>query len=498
MSAREVKSRAAGGAVLFMGRGAALQGLRFLAMLVLARLLVPEDFGIVAVGLTVVNVGQLLAGAGLGSALVARERAPDRAELRALTGLQLLVSSAIAGLAAAVAAVIGDDALVTALMVAALPVRAFKTPAVLLFDRKLQFVAHVKVEIADTLVYVVVAVALAVAGLGAWSLAIAMVAASAGGTLTAIALSPLGFLVPSLRFSHVRSILGFGWRFQAVGGVQLAAETLLTAGIGALAGLGAVGLWSFASRLLAIPRLLFEAMWRVGFPAFSRLMQSGESPDMARLLERTVATFAVAVSALLCPLAASSPAAVPLVFGADWTDVSLILPGAALALAIGSPVGLVSSSYFYARGDATTGLVGVTITGVTRLAVTLSLLPSLGVTAIGIGWAAGAISSMFYTVPRARRASGARLVRRLAAPAASGILGGTAGWLVAEALGVTVASALLAALAASAVWTICMLALGRETLRDGIAMGRTVAGSAFERIRNRRDRAAAGAPAVAG
>jgi O-antigen/teichoic acid export membrane protein len=495
MSAAEIKSRASSGAVLLMGRGVAFQGLGFLGNLVLARLLVPEDFGIVAVGLTVVTVGQVIAGAGLGAALVSRNQAPTTAELRAVTGLQLLLTSAVAAVAGGIAIGIGEGALVTALMVLALPLTAFRTPAMLLFQRRLEFGAQVKVEIAETLVYLAVSIVLAVFGLGAWSLAIATVVRVLTGAVVAIVLSPLGFQVPSLRFSLLRSIFSFGWRFQATGISRLATDTALTAGIGAIGGLGALGLWTFASKILGIPRLLFESMWRVGFPAFSRLMNRDDEHDMRDLLERTVGTFAAAVSLIICPLVASSPALVPLLFGAAWTDVSLIMPGAGLAMIIAGPLGIVTSSYLYAKGDASTGLVGSNITGVTRLAVSLALLPSLGVIALGIGGAAGTLSGMAYTLPRARRASGARLGSRVAGPAASATLGGLGGWLVAEALGVTVVGALLAALSALGIWLLVMVLLARGPLKDGVAMGRNIFGSAFGRARVVLRKAPAATPA---
>jgi O-antigen/teichoic acid export membrane protein len=498
MATGEVKSRAATGAVLLMGRGVAFQALGFLGNLALARLLVPEDFGIVAVGLAVVTAGQLLAGAGLGSALVGREQPPTREELRALSGLQLLLTTAMATVTSAVALAIGDDALITAVMVLALPFTAIRTPAMLLFQRRLEFLVQLKVEIAEIAVYLVVAIALAALGLGAWSLAIATVVRALTGTLAAVGLSPLGFLFPTMRPSLVRPILGFGWRFQAVGVTQLGADTALTAGIASIAGLGALGIWSLASRILAIPGLLFDSMWRVGFPAFSRLMQSDDERDMSGLLERTVGTFAVAASAVLCPLVAASPALVPLLFGAAWTDVSLILPGAAIALAIAGPVGMVGSSYFYARGDAATGLQASLITGAGRLGVTLPLLPELGVAAIGVGWTAGVLGGTAFTLRRARRANGARLGRRVAGPVMSGTLGGAAGWIVADSVGVTVPSVLLALAAAGALWTLLMLLFARRTLHDGLAMVRTVLGSAFARARSARRRTPVPVPSSSG
>src|SRR4051812_11415369 len=101
LSSDQVKSRAATGVAVILGRGVAFQLLGFLGNLVLARLLLPKDFGLVAIGFTVVNLGRFLAVGGLGYAIVGRAEAPDRRELRAIAGLQLLVTSAISGVATA-------------------------------------------------------------------------------------------------------------------------------------------------------------------------------------------------------------------------------------------------------------------------------------------------------------------------------------------------------------------------------------------------------------
>ena len=498
LSADEVKARAASGAVLLMGRGALLQALGFIGNLVLARLLVPADFGLVALGLTVIAAGRILAGAGLGSALIGREEVPTKEVLRAVTGLQLVATSAVAAVAIGIATLIGNDAMVTAVMVLALPLSAFRTPAMVLFQRNVQFGVEVKIEITEAVAYVALSITLAVLGLGAWSLAIATVVRVFIGSVLAVAWCPVGVIVPSFQFGRLRSILGFGWRFGATGVTKLAQDTALTAGIAAVGGLTVLGLWSFAGRLLAIPQLLFEAMWRVGFPAFSRLRAHQGDERTGRVLERTVGTFAVGVSLLLCPLVASSPALVPLLFGTHWTDVSLILPGAALAMAIAGPLGIVTSSYLYSRGDASTGLGGVSINGTVRIAVTLGLLPVLGVIAIGVGWAVGTMAGTAYTLPRAQRASGARLLAPVLRPVAGAALGAFAGWLVADVVKLTLVAAVLGALVAVGLALLMMALLARATLLDALAMARTVSRSALGRGRLRVRRQAAVATSSGG
>ena len=483
LTSAQVKGRAATGVAVLLGRGVAFQLLGFLGNLVLARLLVPEDFGLVAIGYTVVNVGRFLAVGGLGYAIVGRTEAPDRRELRAVTGLQLLVTSGIGIVAAAVAIGVGGAALVTGFMMLALPLSAFRSPAMLLLQRRMDFKAQVKVDASEVIVNLAWAIPAAALGFGAWSLATAMVAAATVATVVACVLSPTGFLLPSLEFSRLRPILGFGLRFQAVNASHLACDAVLIAGIGAISGITVLGLWNFAFRILRVPYLLFEALWHVGFPSFSRLQDAPDSQDVGGLLERTVATVAVAVVAVLCPLVACSPALVPLLFGDVWADASLILPGSALALGVYGPIGISGYAYLYARGDSTTALQGSLISNTVRWGTTFALLPGIGVAAIGIGWAAGAFSELPLVAIRTRKASGARLVRRVMRPAIAGSLTATAGWIIADSLGVTVPSALLSLLTATAGFAGLMWIFGRDDLKEALGMVRKAASEARQGIR---------------
>src|SRR3954451_17382288 len=73
-------------------RGLALRGLAFAGSLVLARLLTPTDFGMIAVGAGIALVGTLLTDGGLGAALIGRRDPPSRPELAALQAFQLTMA----------------------------------------------------------------------------------------------------------------------------------------------------------------------------------------------------------------------------------------------------------------------------------------------------------------------------------------------------------------------------------------------------------------------
>lgn len=475
LSAADVKSRAARGVALLAGRSVVFRVLGTLGNLVLARLLVPHDFGVVAVGLTIVSIGQFLADSGVGSALINRAEAPSRAELRATAGFQLAVATAVALVGVGVSVPLGQSGRLTALMMLALPLLALRGPILLVLQRRLAFGLRVRIEATEIGVYLVVSIALAAAGWGAWSLVIATIARAAAGTAVAWSVSPIGRVVPSLDLARLRSILPFGIRLQAAGVVQVAQETALTAGIGAIAGFTALGLWALATKILSVAYLVFESMWSVAFPAFARLAQAGE--DMRALLERTVSTIAVAVAALMTPIVASAPAAVPVLFGGAWRDVSLILPGAAFVLVLSGPVNISVVGYLYAVGDAKTPLRGASVNAAVRLPVTFALLPSLGVAAIGVGWAVATLVELpVYLIPT-RRLSGARLLPCTLPTCLAAIAGSAAGWPLAAHYGATIPSALASAGTGLAIFAALMLLFGRPSLRSALRMSRSVVGA---------------------
>jgi O-antigen/teichoic acid export membrane protein len=469
LSSEEIKRRAATGVGLLAGRSVLFKVLGLLGNLVLARLLVPADFGIVALGLVMVGIGQFFADAGVGAALVNRRAPPSLAELGTVAGFQLIIASAVGLVGVGISLAVGGSGSLTALMMLALPLLALRGPILLVLQRQLAFGLRVKIELVEILLYLTISIFLAALGLGAISLVLATIARAAGGTAVAWAVSPSGPIFPRFDFARLRPILAFGLRMQASGLVQLGHDAALTAGIGAIAGLTVLGLWGFAWRILQVPYIVFESMWSVAFPAFSRLAQAGED-DLRNVLELTVTTVAIVVAALFTPIVASAPAAVPLLFGDVWSDVSLILPGAGLALVLAGPIGICAQGFLYAVGDATTVVRGSIALAVVRLSVTLVLLSPLGVAAIGLGWLAGTLVEMSVLARATHRRNGARIVRRTLPPSLAGIVGGSAGWVFAEHYGPTLASAAGAAVISFAVFAAVLLLVARQRVREAITI----------------------------
>jgi Polysaccharide biosynthesis protein len=305
LSRDELKRRASGGIFIVGTRGLAILLIGFGGNVVIARLLTPHDFGLVAIGMAFVVFASLLADGGLGAGLIRRAEPPDIEELQALTALQLAVSTGLALAIAAVAIPFGEAGWVTAVMVCSMPLAVLQFPGRILLERSLSYRPLALVEVSQVLTYYAWAIGFVVAGFGVWGLASATVAMRVAAALIMIRVSPVGLVRPRFHWSRIRPLIGFGVRFQATSATWLVRDQGLNAAIAAIASISTLGLWSLARRLLEVPFLLFDSLWRVSFPTMSQLMAA--KSDVAPLIERAVGMAAVGGGVVLVGLAGSHP-----------------------------------------------------------------------------------------------------------------------------------------------------------------------------------------------
>ena len=464
LAGSELRRRATGGALLLGARGMLIQILGVGANIVLARLLVPRDFGLVALGTVVLVFGAYLAESGLGAALVRRPERPTRRQLEAVTGAQLSFGTALAFTAAAAAGgAFGRDGLVVAVMVATLPVTLLKSPTHIVLERKLEYRVIATVDVIEALSFYAWAVTTVALGMGVWGMATGMAVRAVAGAGAMASLGPLGLVRPRWDWQTVRPLMRFGAKMQAVTVGAMARDQGMNVAVAAIAGVATLGVWNLAWRTLQVPSMLFATVGRVTYPAMSRLLGAGEDPRP--VIERGIATVCVATALVLVAIVGFAPA-LPVLVGDAWADVPEALLWASLALLLGGPATVVTFGYLFAVDAVGTAVRFQLTATATWFAVTLPLLPELGAPAIGIGWAAGGALSTALIARTGRRRTGAHYVRSLAAPTLLAVVGGAAGWAIAKSGGET----LLAGLAGAAAGELCVvggLALVRwSLLRD--------------------------------
>ncbi|MEA2438664.1 MAG: hypothetical protein QOH76_88 [Thermoleophilaceae bacterium] len=453
----ELRRRATGGALLLGARGALILVLGVGANILLARLLDPRDFGLVALGTVVVVFGGYLADGGLGAALIGRPETPGLRRLEAINGVQLAAAGGLAVVVAAAAAPFGRDGFVVAVMAATLPITVLRTPTVIVLERTLEYRVIATVDVIEAVAFYGWAVTTVALGMGVWGMATGMAVRALAGTGAMAILGPLGLVRPRWDWAAVRPFMGFGVKVQAANLVLLVRDQGMNIAVATIAGVATLGVWNLAWRVLQVPYVLFATVGRVAYPAMSRLLAADEDPRP--VIERGLGTVCLASALLLVGIVGFAPA-LPTIVGDAWNDVPESLLWAALGLVIGAPTTVVTSGYLYAVDAVGATIRFVLLQAVAWFAVTLPLLDSVGAPAVGIGWVAGATLNLALISRTGRRRTGARYARSLAAPTALGVLGGAIGWSLAVAGDGTV----LAGLAGAAV--------GELTLIGGLAVVR--------------------------
>jgi O-antigen/teichoic acid export membrane protein len=421
----DIGRKAAAGAMAVGVRGVLLRILGFAGSLVLTRLLTPSEFGALAFGLTVTAAVALLSDGGIGAGFIRGSVTPKRADLRALVGIQLVLLTTLAAASVAIASVSGRTGVVTALLMVPLPLTAFRTPAMVLLERTLNYRAIARCEVAEAVVFQTFAVGLAASGLGNIGVALAATPRTVVGTVLILRACREGRVAPSLRWSRLKGLVSFGAQFQAINLINLAGDQGINYLAAATGGLATLGLWSLAARIMQIPYMMFAALWRVSFPAMSQLVGSGDDPRSA--IERSTRVVAVATGLVLAPIVGGAIAGVPALFGDRWAQAGLVLIPMCLALQVGGPCSVATTGYMFATG-ATRSMLRISASQtVVWLALAVPLVAWYGVLGIGLAFVPASLVDGISLARVTSRRTGAIILPTILRPLISVAVAGGVG-----------------------------------------------------------------------
>ncbi|WP_367210694.1 lipopolysaccharide biosynthesis protein [Sphingobacterium sp. R2] len=171
----ELKKQVATGAVWVFMSQFGVQLVSFVVNLVLARLLMPADFGTIALFNVVINISTVLINGGMSSSLV-RTQSVDERDLSTVFWFNMATTAVLYLLVFIAAPWIGQfyarPILVPVIRVYSivLIIDSFVNVQGVLFDKKLDFKTAFKVRLPSVIVGGVVGVGFALAGVGVWSL----------------------------------------------------------------------------------------------------------------------------------------------------------------------------------------------------------------------------------------------------------------------------------------------------------------------------------------
>ena len=271
------------------------QGVQFLiqtiATVVLARLLTPTDFGLVAMVATITALGQAFADLGLSEATIQRTEI-SHDQVSALFWINVAIGLGLTLITVTMAPVLArfyrEPRIVNITLLVSLTflIGGLRVQPDALLKRQMRFLSLAIRDVAAYALAVPVAITMAWRGAGYW----ALVALPLTLNLTQMALSWLMVSWrPSLprRDAQVGSLVAFGGNVAAsyfIIGVSRSADNVL---IGRYTGAGPLGLYSRAYNLLMLPvRQLSAPAASVAIPAFSRTQ--GNPERFARYYLRAV------------------------------------------------------------------------------------------------------------------------------------------------------------------------------------------------------------------
>jgi O-antigen/teichoic acid export membrane protein len=326
--------RAARGAAVTLGAQGARILIQVASVVVLSRLLSPEDYGLIAMVIAVIGIGEIFRDFGLSSAAIQSPTLSkgQRDNLFWINAAIGLVLAAGVYLGSGLLAVVYDhDELVGIAHALSLTfvLTGLTTQYRASLVRDLRFVSLARADVASPAIALVASVAAALAGWGYWALV--------AGQLTQ-ALVQLVMLAVSARWlpglprrgQQMRGFVRFGWNLvgsQLVGYISNNIDSVI---IGRQFGAGALGIYNRAFQLLMTPLSQIRSpLTTVALPVLSRLV------DDDRRFGDYIARGQLALGySLVAGLGIAVGAAEPitrLFLGEQWTGVAPILRLLAIA-----------------------------------------------------------------------------------------------------------------------------------------------------------------------
>jgi PST family polysaccharide transporter len=463
LSPEQIRSRATAGAALLVARGFVARILGLVAAILVAHYLGPSGTGVLALGASLNFAFLFFTDGALGMGLIRGAAPPTRADFQALMALQLAVTVPVTMIAAAIGSQLGVRGEAVAVMIAALPILAFRTPSMIMLERELAYRTVATVEIAEALTTAAATGVMLLAGAGVVGVAASIPITALAGVGLLVRLGPLGLVRPRWSWSRLRPIIGFGGQVQAIGVVSVARDQLLNFGTITIAGTRTLGLWSVAYSVLQAPTVIFEPLWRVAYPAVSRLIDGGEDPRP--YIERGVRLVGVASGLLMVGIVGTGRSGIALVFGAHFAAASAALPWAGIGLLISMPVSVCVPGYLFATNRPGIALKSTLVASAVWVVSSLALLPVIGVQALGVGCA---VDSLLAAAIISRAALGGALaIARLNGPMViAAVIAGTAAWWVAGSSNASLAHALLGGAVGGLVYLAAMRIVARDDLRS--------------------------------
>lgn len=400
--------------------------------IILARILTPEDYGVYAVALVVLNI--LLSVNELGVSLAIVRRPNDVSDIAPTVGTMSLVASLLmCGIIFATAPMIADalgiaDATgVIRVLSLAIVIDALTAVPAALMTREFMQKERLIVDTAGFVVTSGTALALAATGAGPWALVWGALLGNLVNAVFILRYTPerYGF---GFNPAVARELLGFGLPLAGASLLIIALLEIDYIVIGAELGAVSLGFYLLAFNLSTWPVNMFSApARRISLPLFARL-HNGETSASEAFVPVCCALLLVTLPACVL-LGVFAEPLVNLVYGDRWMPSAEVLPWL-MVLAFTRVLGELVYDFLVALGMSRSNLV-LQAVWLVALVITLPIaVRADGIVGVAIAHACVAVLIVLPSYAFVLRRAGVSLrglAAQLVRPLAGGILGAAAG-----------------------------------------------------------------------
>jgi teichuronic acid exporter len=275
---------------------AAVQGVRFIIGIILARLLFPEQFGLIGMLMVFFAVTQTFLDSGFGDALI-QKREVTQNDLCSIFYFNIVVGMLAAGLLCMVAPFIAAFykqpilTLLTRALSLTIVINSFGMIQGTILNKQINFKTQTKVSLIAGLPSGIIGIILAATGFGVWSLVVQQISSALFRTVSLWIFNPWR---PVLVFSFraLREMFGFGSRMLFSSLLNQIFDNIYLVVIGKLFSAMDLGFFTRAKTLQSLPtQMLPEVVSRVTFPVFSSIQD--DQDRLKRGCKRILATLAL-------------------------------------------------------------------------------------------------------------------------------------------------------------------------------------------------------------
>jgi lipopolysaccharide exporter len=324
---KSLTRRVAEGAMWMVLLRSAVRALGLLSTIILARLLTPTDFGLVAMATLVAGIVEIMAQFGFDTFLIRRKDDPCRENYGTVWTLTVLrgvaVATVLASLAVWAADLFNDARLEPLIYVLAgsAAIEGFQNIYLAKYERDLNFRLQFWFQVAKKVVMLVTTLALAVIYQTYWAMMAGIVVSRVFGVALSYVLCPER---PSFTFAHAGEAFSFSKWIMLSNLVFYLRDNSGQWLIGRLMHPGALGIYMLAKEISELPTTeLVHPIQRSLLPGFARL--SDDPVAMRRAYLRAYSTLLLIAAPIGVGLALVAGPLVECLLGAKWLEVVPVL-----------------------------------------------------------------------------------------------------------------------------------------------------------------------------